>query len=74
MSKRIVFASVIALFSLSSSLALADDCTWSVQGGTMHGACKDQAGNGYCLSCPANGGICSKVPCPTPASSTSAGQ
>lgn len=73
MSKPVVFASVIALFTLSSSFAFADDCTWSVQGGTMHGACKDAAGADYCLSCPANGGICSKVPCPTPAS-TGSGQ
>ena len=70
MSKRIVFASVMALFTLSSSLAFADDCTWSTVGGTMHGACKDATGNDYCLSCPSNGGLCSRVPCPTPASST----
>lgn len=70
MNKRILFASVIALFSMSSSLAMADDCTWTPQGGTLHGACKDAAGNDYCLSCPAEGGICSKVPCPTPASTT----
>lgn len=74
MKKRFAFMSVIALFTLSSSLAVADDCTWSQQGATMRGACKDSAGNGYCLSCPANGGICSKVPCPTPASATGSGQ
>jgi len=73
MNKRIVFASVIALFTLGSSVAFADDCSWTPQGGTLHGACKDQAGNPYCLACPASGGNCSKVPCPTPAS-TSSGQ
>ncbi len=70
MSKKIVFASVIALFAMGST-AMADDCTWAPRGGTLNGACKDSAGNDYCLSCPASGGTCSKVPCPTPASSTS---
>ena len=74
MSKRIAFASVIALFTISSSTAFADDCTWAPQGGTLRGACKDAAGNPYCLSCPASGGTCSKTPCPTPASSGSSGQ
>ncbi|MGH6828301.1 MAG: hypothetical protein ACREFW_05275 [Rhizomicrobium sp.] len=72
MNTRLLIVSVIALFGLSSSLAFADDCTWTPQGGTLHGACKDQAGNNYCLACPAEGGICSKVPCPTPAASTGA--
>ena len=70
MNKRIVFASVIALFAVSSSVAFADDCTWTPQRDTLRGACKDQAGNPYCLACPADGGNCSKVPCPTPASSS----
>jgi hypothetical protein len=74
MRNCIVFTSVIALFTLGSSLAYADDCTWSPQGGTLHGACKDQAGNPYCLACPASGGSCSKTPCPTPASTGSSGQ
>ncbi|HKD47428.1 MAG TPA: hypothetical protein VKB67_07060 [Rhizomicrobium sp.] len=74
MAKRIVFASVIAVFTISSSVAFADDCTWSPQGGTLRGACKDSAGKDYCLTCPANGGSCTKVPCPTPASTTSPGQ
>lgn len=74
MSKRIVFASVITLFALGSSMAFADDCSWTPVGGTLRGACKDQAGNPYCLACPANGGSCSKVPCPTPASTGSSGQ
>ena len=65
MNKRIVFASVIALFTMSSSVAFADDCSWTPQGGTLHGACKDSAGNAYCLTCPASGGTCSKAPCPT---------
>jgi hypothetical protein len=64
MNKRIVFASVIALFTLSSSVAFADDCTWTPRGGTLQGACKDAAGNPYCLACPASGGTCSKTPCP----------
>jgi len=67
MTKRIVFTSVIALFATASSVALADDCTWTPRGGTLHGVCKDQAGNAYCLTCPADGGSCSKTPCPTPA-------
>jgi len=74
MTKRIVFASMIAMFAMGSSVAFADDCTWTPQGGTLHGACKDQAGNPYCLACPANGGSCAKVPCPTPASTGSSGQ
>ena len=74
MNKRIVFASVIALFTLSSSVAFADDCTWTPRGGTLQGACKDAAGNPYCLACPASGGTCSKTPCPTPASTGSSGQ
>jgi hypothetical protein len=68
MSKHIAFASVIALFAISSSVALADDCTWTQRGGTMRGACKDQAGNPYCLTCSVEGGSCSKVPCPAPSS------
>jgi len=68
MSKRIVITSIIALFAMGSSVALADDCSWTPVGGTLRGACKDQAGNPYCLACPADGGSCSKVPCPTPAS------
>jgi hypothetical protein len=67
MNKRIILTTVV-LFAISSSVALADDCTWTPRGGTLHGACKDQAGNPYCLTCPAGGGSCSKVPCPTPAS------
>lgn len=74
MRKRIVFASVLTLFALGSSVAFADDCSWTPVGGTLRGACKDQAGNPYCLACPANGGSCSKVPCPTPASTGSSGQ
>ena len=70
MSKRIIFASIIALFATANSVAMADDCTWTPRGGTLHGACKDQAGNAYCLTCPADGGSCSKTPCPTPASSS----
>jgi len=70
MRKRLVFASVIALLAMGSSVAWADDCTWSPQGGTLHGACKDSAGKDYCLSCPASGGSCSKVPCPTNASTS----
>lgn len=70
MTKRIVFASVIALFALGSSAAFADDCSWTPQGGTLRGVCKDQAGNAYCLACPASGGSCSKVPCPAPAGSS----
>ena len=65
MNKRIVFASVIALFTLSSSVAFADDCSWTSRGGTMLGACKDSAGNAYCLTCSASGGTCSKTPCPS---------
>ena len=68
MTKRIVFTSVIALFAMASSVAFADDCTWTQQRDSMRGACKDAAGNPYCLACPADGGSCSKVPCPTPAS------
>jgi hypothetical protein len=34
MNKRIVFASVIALFTVSSSVAFADDCSWTPRGGT----------------------------------------
>jgi hypothetical protein len=74
MNKRFVFASVIALFTLSSSVAFADDCSWTPRGGTLNGACKDSAGNPYCLTCPASGGSCSKTPCPTPASTGSSGQ
>ena len=65
MNKRIAFASVIALFTLSSSVAFADDCSWTSRGGTMRGACKDSAGNAYCLTCSASGGTCSKTPCPS---------
>ena len=70
MSKRIVFTSIIALFAMGSSVAFADDCDWTPRGGTLQGACKDQAGKPYCLTCPANGGSCSKTPCPTPASTS----
>jgi hypothetical protein len=68
MNKRTLAISVIALFAMGGSVAFADECTWTPQRGTLRGACKDQAGNPYCLACPADGGSCSKVPCPTPAS------
>ena len=67
MTKRIVFTTVIVLFAMSSSVAFADDCTWTSVRDTLRGACKDTAGNPYCLTCPATGGNCSKIPCPAPA-------
>jgi hypothetical protein len=56
---------IVAMLSLATSAALAaPSCTCSKQtDGTSFCTCVDDKGVTYCMSCPANGGACSKVAC-----------